>query len=316
MVRGRGRGVVHPGRSGRGRPGRRRGGPPCPCGRVGDTYLALATLNRVVDPCSTRTFADWWATTAGPRWVKVDDAALDHRRFWDTMDLLGEDNLRAIETSVYGSMIDRYGFDLAGLALNMTNFATYIDSTNGRAPIAHAHRSAAGRPGPGGHPRRRHPDRLARLCRRRPGCHPVHHRAGRTGRPCTTDSPKARTRPWPRPARGWPKLQARLARGQHSPPPALRPPPAPQHEPPSAGPARRRLQIWPGVEWGRWDAAAGSDEPFRHRQSGRYSPAQEIDCRRRKETLNDQANAASARGRTVAGPGRRNRQIVAEWRDR
>jgi transposase len=100
------------------------------------TYLALATLNRVVDPCSKRAFADWWATTAGPRWVKLDEAALDHRRFWDAMDLLGEADLRAIETSVYGGLIDRYGLDLASVALDMTNFATYIDSTNDRAPIA------------------------------------------------------------------------------------------------------------------------------------------------------------------------------------
>ncbi len=100
------------------------------------TYLALATLNRVVEPCSKRAFADWWATTAGPRWVKLDAAALDHRRFWDAMDLLGEDDLRTIETSIYGGMIDRYGLDLAGMALDMTNFATYIDSTNQRAPIA------------------------------------------------------------------------------------------------------------------------------------------------------------------------------------
>ncbi|WP_206060665.1 IS1634 family transposase [Nonomuraea basaltis] len=100
------------------------------------TYLALATLNRVVDPCSKRAFVDWWATTSGPRWVKLDAQALDHRRFWDAMDLLGEDDLRTIETSVYGGMIDRYGLDLASVALDMTNFATYIDSTNDRAPIA------------------------------------------------------------------------------------------------------------------------------------------------------------------------------------
>jgi transposase len=100
------------------------------------TYLALATLNRVVDPCSKRAFVDWWATTAAPRWVKVDDAVLDHRRFWDAMDLLDQDALRAIETQVYGGMIDRYGLDLASMALDMTNFATYIDSTNDRAPIA------------------------------------------------------------------------------------------------------------------------------------------------------------------------------------
>jgi transposase len=100
------------------------------------TYVALATLNRLVDPCSKRAFADWWATTSGPRWVKLDEAALDHRRFWDAMDLLGQADLTAIETQVYGGMIDRYGLDLAGVALDMTNFATYIDSTNDRASIA------------------------------------------------------------------------------------------------------------------------------------------------------------------------------------
>jgi hypothetical protein len=35
------------------------------------TYLALATLNRVVAPCSKLGFADWWDTTAGPRFTKV-----------------------------------------------------------------------------------------------------------------------------------------------------------------------------------------------------------------------------------------------------
>ena len=99
------------------------------------TYLALATLNRVVDPCSKRAFADWWATTSGPRWVKLDEQALDHR-FWDAMNLLTEADLAAIETQVFGGMIDRYGLDLASVALDMTNFASYIDSTNERAPIA------------------------------------------------------------------------------------------------------------------------------------------------------------------------------------
>jgi hypothetical protein len=45
------------------------------------TYLALATLNRVVAPCSKLAFADWWATTAADRWVKIPAGALDHRRF-------------------------------------------------------------------------------------------------------------------------------------------------------------------------------------------------------------------------------------------
>jgi len=100
------------------------------------TYLALATANRIVDPCSKLGFADWWAGTAGPRWVKVAEAGLDHRRFWDAMDTLGRADLRRIETELGRAMVSRFGLDLSGLVLDMTNFATFIDSGNERAPIA------------------------------------------------------------------------------------------------------------------------------------------------------------------------------------
>ena len=97
------------------------------------TYIALAPANRIVDPCSKRAFADWWSTTAGPRWVKVADAALDHRRFWDAMDRLPEADLRTIETELSRRMVAEFGLDLSGLVLDMTNFATCIDTANDKA---------------------------------------------------------------------------------------------------------------------------------------------------------------------------------------
>jgi transposase len=100
------------------------------------TYIALATANRVVAPCSKLAFADWWASTAGPRWVKTPAGALDHRRFWDAMDHLDTEALRRIETELGRRMVTEFGLDLSGLVLDMTNFATYIDSANERAPIA------------------------------------------------------------------------------------------------------------------------------------------------------------------------------------
>jgi transposase len=100
------------------------------------TYIALACANRIVDPCSKREFADWWQSTAGPRWVKLGRAALDHRRFWDAMDRLGESELREIETRLGRRMVTEFGLDLTGLALDMTNFATFIDTANPKAPIA------------------------------------------------------------------------------------------------------------------------------------------------------------------------------------
>ncbi len=100
------------------------------------TYLALATANRVIAPRSKLGFADWWATTAGPRWVKVSAGALDHRRFWEAMDTLDTDKLARAERAIATAMVTEFGLDLGALALDMTNFATFIDSTNQRAPIA------------------------------------------------------------------------------------------------------------------------------------------------------------------------------------
>src|SRR6266516_2231940 len=76
------------------------------------TYLVLAALNRVVDPCSKRGLVDWWKRTAADRFTKIPAGALDHRRFWDAM--------HAVSL----------------MALDMTNFATFIATPNGKAPIA------------------------------------------------------------------------------------------------------------------------------------------------------------------------------------
>jgi transposase len=100
------------------------------------TYLALATANRVVAPCSKLGFEQWWATTAGPRFTKVPVAATDHRRFWTAMDNLDTAKLAAAERAIAATMVSEFGLDLPGLALDMTNFATFIDSANQAAPIA------------------------------------------------------------------------------------------------------------------------------------------------------------------------------------
>jgi transposase len=100
------------------------------------TYLALAIANRVVAPCSKLAFADWWATTAGPRFTKISPVACNHRNFWDAMDTLDRSALVTAERAIAARMVDRFDLDLSALALDMTNFATFIDSANAKAPIA------------------------------------------------------------------------------------------------------------------------------------------------------------------------------------
>ena len=100
------------------------------------TYIALATLNRVVDPCSKLALSKWWATTAGDRWLTLPGGALDHRRFWEAMDAIDDAALQEIERRIVAKMVKTFQVDLSGLVLDMTNFATWIDSGNQRAPIA------------------------------------------------------------------------------------------------------------------------------------------------------------------------------------
>ena len=100
------------------------------------TLLALAAVNRLVDPCSKRAFADWWKTTAADRFTKIGASVLDHRRFWDAMHQVTLDELAAIEQALALRIITGFGVDISALALDMTNFATYIDTGNDKAPIA------------------------------------------------------------------------------------------------------------------------------------------------------------------------------------
>ena len=99
-------------------------------------YLALAALNRLVDPCSKRAFADWWKTTAADRFTKIGASALDHRRFWDAMHAVTLEQLEEISRRIAVRVVGSSGVDVSSVALDMTNFATFIASANGKAPIA------------------------------------------------------------------------------------------------------------------------------------------------------------------------------------
>jgi transposase len=100
------------------------------------TYLALAALNRLVAPCSKAAFADWWKTTAAGRFTKIPASALDHRRFWDAMHAVTFDQLEEISQAIAVKIVQSARVDVSSVALDMTNFATFIDTANGKAPIA------------------------------------------------------------------------------------------------------------------------------------------------------------------------------------
>ena len=100
------------------------------------TYLVLAALNRLADPCSKRGLAGWWARTAAPRFTKIPAPVLDHRRFWDAMHAVPLEALEDISRRIAVRIAGESGLDCSSVALDMTNFATFIDTGNGKAPIA------------------------------------------------------------------------------------------------------------------------------------------------------------------------------------
>jgi transposase len=105
-------------------------------GATTGTYPALAALNRVVAPCSKPAFADWWRTTAADRFTRIAARVLDHRKFWEAMHTLTLEQLAQIEHRVAVRIVEEFGVDIGSLALDMTNFATFIDTGNTKAPIA------------------------------------------------------------------------------------------------------------------------------------------------------------------------------------
>jgi transposase len=100
------------------------------------TYLVLAALNRLVAPCSKAAFADWWKTTAADRFTKIGASALDHRRFWDAMHAVTAEQLEEASRAIAVKIVQAGGVDVSSVALDMTNFATFIATANGKAPIA------------------------------------------------------------------------------------------------------------------------------------------------------------------------------------
>jgi transposase len=120
-------------------PARRAGGP-----SVGQ-MIELAAINRACCPRSKRQFADWHQRTALGRLAPVPRAGLSSQRFWDAMDALADDAIRAAEEQIVRRAIDRYALELRPLVYDTTNFQTFVDSGNRRNTIARRGHAKGGR---------------------------------------------------------------------------------------------------------------------------------------------------------------------------
>jgi transposase len=103
---------------------------------VGKTLL-LAALNRAVRPRSKRGWAAWAQTTSLSRlFPGLETDQLTSQYFWDQMDCVELDALRAIEDDLTRTVVAELGLRLDTLFYDATNFFTFIDSANPRPKLA------------------------------------------------------------------------------------------------------------------------------------------------------------------------------------
>ena len=98
-------------------------------------YMLLASINRCLAPTSKRKLAEWYANTSLPRILGFKEGQLTSQRFWDHMDLMTVDRIRAIEADLTQHMVQAFDVDLKCLLYDATNFYTFIDTfTQGELP--------------------------------------------------------------------------------------------------------------------------------------------------------------------------------------
>ena len=107
--------------------------------------IELAAINRACCPRSKRRLADWHGRSALARLRPWPRRALSSQRFWDAMDRLSDEAIRAAEAEIVGRAVERFEVELRPLVYDTTNFATFVDSANARNTIARRGHAKGGR---------------------------------------------------------------------------------------------------------------------------------------------------------------------------
>jgi transposase len=121
----------------------------CPKRRQGLTtgqYLALAAINRAINPRSKRSMWGWFSQTVLRRHLpSASQAALRSQRFWDHMDAVQPQAATAIWKDLVQDVVARERIDLSSIGYDGTNFYTFLDTFNLRCGLAARGKNKQGR---------------------------------------------------------------------------------------------------------------------------------------------------------------------------
>lgn len=100
------------------------------------TSLLLAAIHRASCPGSKNEFRKWLEKTTLPYYLDLYPAAMTSQHFWEQMDGITDRQLQQAEDSLTKVLMDRYQIGLEKIALDYTNYFTYISTDNTRNTIA------------------------------------------------------------------------------------------------------------------------------------------------------------------------------------
>jgi len=91
-------------------------------------YLLVAAINRCLAPTSKLKMPAWLRSTPLPRWLGLASGQFSAQRFWDNMELVGENEIAALSEALAQRLIDVFRVDVTSLVFDCTNFDTFIDT--------------------------------------------------------------------------------------------------------------------------------------------------------------------------------------------
>jgi len=98
--------------------------------------LLLVALQSVCNPSSKSEFGSWVKSTTLPYDYNLPTEALISNHFWEQMSDITESELAMAEDAIVKKIFSMYNFGLEKIALDYTNYFSYISSANGRCNLA------------------------------------------------------------------------------------------------------------------------------------------------------------------------------------
>ena len=98
--------------------------------------LLFIALQRVCNPGSKNEFKEWFKTTTLPYELNINPKMLTSQHFWEQMDDITEEDLMNAEDAITKKILGLYDFELDKIALDYTNYFSYISSANEKCTIA------------------------------------------------------------------------------------------------------------------------------------------------------------------------------------